>query len=237
MKRAAPRLLAAGVLAAMTAGAGLLATNAIRTDTLALPGAETAPPAEPPAPAAGGTDPAAPAASAAAPAAPRAAPLAPLERNETPMADRVAVLGVLNKRSGVARDVTLRPGQGARIGNLVIRLRACETTAPTEPEQLTGAYVQADRQGRDQHWQRIFSGWLYKETPSLNVVEDPLYDVWPKSCTMTHPDIGPETVAASGLGGGAARRSIAKKSAAEPVATPADPAPPPSASAVSSSPL
>lgn len=231
MRRAGPRLAAAGVLAAMTAGAGLYATNAIRSDTLALPNAESTP-----TPAAEADNAAAPV-TAPAPAAPRPAPLAPLERDETPMAERVAVLGILNKRSGVARDITLRPGQGVRLGDLVVRLRACETTAPTEPEQLTGAYVQADRQGRDQRWRRIFSGWLYKETPSLNVVEDPLYDVWPKSCAMTHPDIGPETVAASGLGGGGPRRSIAKKSAEEGSATPAAPAPPPSPTAASSSPL
>ena len=33
----------------------------------------------------------------------------------------------------------------------------------------------------------MFSGWLYKESPSLNVVEHPVYDVWPKSCAMTFP--------------------------------------------------
>ena len=32
----------------------------------------------------------------------------------TPMAERVAVLGVLNKRNGIVRDVALRPGQSAR---------------------------------------------------------------------------------------------------------------------------
>lgn len=236
MRRLAPRLVAAGVLAVGAAGAGLLATNQIPSGTLTLPGTET-PAAEAPAVAAAeagnSSETAAP-----APAAPRAAPIPPLERDETPMAERVAVLGVLNKRSGVARDITLKPGEGVRIGDLVVRLRACETTDPIEPEQLTGAYVQADRQGRDGLWRRIFSGWLYKETPSLNVVEDPLYDVWPKSCTMTHPDIGPDTVAASGLGGGGgARRSIAKKSAEDAEATPAAPAPPPSDSAASSSPL
>jgi hypothetical protein len=129
------------------------------------------------------------------------------------MAERVAVIGVLNKRNGLSRDATLHPGQGVRWGDLIIRLRACETTADWEPEQLTGAFVQADKRAPDGSWHRIFSGWLYKESPSLNVVEDPLYDVWPKSCTMRHPDIGPATVAATSSG--AAPRSIAKKSAGE----------------------
>jgi hypothetical protein len=157
-------------------------------------------------------------------------PAVPLGRSETPMAERVAVLGLLNKRNGAEHDVTLKPGQAVRVGDVVVRLRACETTAPWEAEPLTGAFVQMDVQGRDQRWRRAFSGWLYKESPSLNVVEHPIYDVWPKSCAMTHPDIGPDTVLATAIGAGAPPRSTAKKSpddaggAAEPAAA-ATPAP------------
>lgn len=146
---------------------------------------------------------------------------------DTPMAERVAVIGVLNKRNGMTRDISLHPGQAARFGNLVVRLRACESTADYEPEQLTGAFVQADKKGPDGRWRRVFSGWLYKETPSLNVVEDPLYDVWPKSCTMRHPDAGPDTVAATSAP--AAPRSSAKKSAGAAASSPEDSAPSPSA--------
>jgi hypothetical protein len=158
-----------------------------------------------------------------APAAPRRTPPQPKPiTTDTPMAERVAVLGVLNKRNGMARDVALHPGQAARFGDLVVRLRACETTGDWEQEQLTGAFVQADKRGADGNWRRIFSGWLYKESPSLNVVEDPLYDVWPKSCTMRHPDMGPDTVAATSA---PAVRPSAKKSADTPAPAPAAPSP------------
>ena len=46
----------------------------------------------------------------------------------TPMADRVAVLGLLNKRNGIVKDLTLKPGQAIRVKDVVVRLRACETT-------------------------------------------------------------------------------------------------------------
>ena len=130
----------------------------------------------------------------------------------TPMADRVAVIGLLNKRNGVSRDLTLKPGQAVRVGDVIVRLRACEASAPWEAEQLTGAFVQVDAQGTDQRWRRIFSGWLYKESPSLNVVEHPIYDVWPKSCAMKFPDIGPDTLVASAVTGDGASKSSAKKS-------------------------
>ena len=95
------------------------------------------------------------------------------------MAERVAVLGLLNKRNGIVRDITLKPGQAVRVRDAVVRLRACEATAPWESEKLTGAFVQLEVQLPDERWQRVFSGWLYKESPSLNVIEHPVYDVWP----------------------------------------------------------
>jgi hypothetical protein len=160
----------------------------------------------------------------------------------TPMRDRVAVIGLLNKRNGISRDLTLKPGQAIRVGDVIVRLRACETTAPWEVQNLTGAFVQLDVGNPQGQFQRVFSGWLYKETPSLNVVEHPVYDVWPKSCAMTHPDAAPSTARA---GSAASSRSRAPNSApsaaapsapppaAEPAPTPepAEPSPPPADSA------
>ena len=50
----------------------------------------------------------------------------------TPMAERVAVIGLLNKRNGIVRDLTLKPGQAVQVRDAIVRLRACETTAPWE---------------------------------------------------------------------------------------------------------
>jgi hypothetical protein len=129
----------------------------------------------------------------------------------TPMAQRVAVIGILNKRNGIVQNVTLRPGQSARWKDVIVRLRACEATAPWEDEKLTGAFVQVDLQKPDKSWNRIFSGWLYKESPSLNVVENPVYDVWPKSCAMTYPAGTPPPKAPAS----SSNLSSARKSAGE----------------------
>lgn len=147
----------------------------------------------------------------------------------TPMPQRVAVVGLLNKRNGESREVTLKPGQATRIGDVIIRLRACEHTAPWETDELTGAFVQLDVKGSDDRWRRVFSGWLFKERPALNVVPHPVYDVWAKSCAMTFPVGGPDTVALSGPGSDKpATRSSARKSpdtSGAPSASPAPPAP------------
>jgi hypothetical protein len=134
------------------------------------------------------------------------------------MNERVAVLGILNKRNGISRDIRLKPGQAVRFKDLIVRLRACETTPPWEFDQLTGAFVQVDVQQPDGGWNRVFSGWLYKESPSLNVVEHRVYDVWPKSCAMNFPaaaeqagalsdDSSPSNAVQSGRGGSRDERS------------------------------
>ena len=75
----------------------------------------------------------------------------------TPMNERVAVLGILNKRNGEAREFKLKPGQAGRIGDVIVRLRACERTAPWEADQLTGAFIQVDVLQLDRSWRRVFS--------------------------------------------------------------------------------
>jgi hypothetical protein len=140
----------------------------------------------------------------------------------TPMAERVATVGLLNKRNGLWRDLQMKPGEARRIGDVVVRLKACETTAPWEPEKLTGAFVQVIVLGSDETWRKVFSGWLYKESPSLNVVEHPIYDVWAKACTMRFPDTGPETIVVrEGKSSASGGRSNAKKSA--PASAPSEP--------------
>jgi hypothetical protein len=143
------------------------------------------------------------------------------EGGVTPMAQRVAVLGILNKRNGIVKNIALHPGQSARWKDLLVRLRACETTAPWEAEKLTGAFVQVDVERPDKQWNRVFSGWLYKESPSLNVVEHPVYDVWPKSCEMTYPP-GPPPPAAPTTSNN--RSSAVKSGGAPPAAKPEPPA-------------
>ena len=110
----------------------------------------------------------------------------------TPMEDRVAVLGLLNKRNNITRDLEMKPGEARRVGDVIVRLSACERTAPWEEPPETGAFVQvivltrADADS-DSEWRRFFSGWLFKNSPGLNVVEHPIYDVWVKDCRMSFP--------------------------------------------------
>ena len=148
----------------------------------------------------------------------------------TPMAERVATIGVLNKRNNLTQNLQLKPGEAKRIGNVVVKLAACERSAPWEKPPETGAFVQVIIQQRANaeeplRWQQVFSGWLFKNSPSLNVVEHPIYDVWVKDCAMKFPGEEEDPAAAA---------SSASKPAGSPAATPsaaASPKPSPAPSA------
>ena len=110
----------------------------------------------------------------------------------TPREQRVATLGLLNKRNNLTQDIQIKPGESKRVGDVVVRLATCERTPPWELPPETGAFVQvivAERTqpGANPTWKRVFSGWLFKNSPSLNVVEHPIYDVWVKDCAMSFP--------------------------------------------------
>src|SRR3546814_3236039 len=92
----------------------------------------------------------------------------------------------------------MRPGQAGRLGGIIVRLRACETTPDWEKPSFTGAFIQVDVADPKGQFRRIFSGWTYAETPSLNPVAHPVYDVWVKSCAMRFPESGPDTIVESG---------------------------------------
>ncbi len=110
----------------------------------------------------------------------------------TPLKDRVATLGLLNKRNNLTQDLLMKPGEARRIGNVIVKLASCERTLPWETPPETGAFVQVFVEERVQQndpliWRKVFSGWLYKNSPSLNVVEHAVYDVWVKDCAMKFP--------------------------------------------------
>jgi hypothetical protein len=152
------------------------------------------------------------------------------EKGVTPLAERVATIGLLNKRNNLTRDLKLKPGQSQRIDNVIVKLAACEKTAPWEDPPETGAFVQVFVEERATvrerlAWRKVFSGWLFRNAPSLNVVEHPVYDVWVKDCAMRFP--GDEATPKAAASASSSAKPAGKPSAA---ASPV-PSPSPTASA------
>ena len=153
----------------------------------------------------------------------------------TPVKDRVATLGLLNKRNNEEQDLVMKTGEARRVGNVVVKLATCEKTAPWERPPEMGAFVQVftlERATTQQAmaWHKVFSGWLFKNSPSLNAVEHPVYDVWVKDCAMKFPgeeeDPAAASKAAKAAGKGRGTSDGTKPAAAAAPAAPATAAPP-----------
>jgi hypothetical protein len=120
----------------------------------------------------------------------------------TPVKDRVATIGLLNKRNNLTQNLVMKSGEARRVGNVVVRVATCERSLPWENPPETGAFVQVYVEERAKAsdplaWHTVFSGWLFKNAPSLNVVEHPVYDVWVKDCAMKFPGEDADPVAAA----------------------------------------
>ena len=174
----------------------------------------------PVAPAPSAPVPSAPAAAAKPPVPAMVAPRAPGRpaplpgAGVTPNAQRGVVIGAINKRTGETRFFAGKPGQSFDFGALHVTVRTCETTPPWE-QRLTGAFLLIDERLLRGGARRVYSGWMFAESPSLHPLEHPRYDIWVKSCTMRFPDTGPDTVVAGrgeASGSASEKRSIAKKS-------------------------
>ena len=78
-------------------------------------------------------------------------------------------------------------------GVLEITARACYSRPPTEPPKTT-AFVEVKELRTDDAPKEIFSGWMFADSPGLNAVEHPVYDVWLTNCktVSTSPSSGSE---------------------------------------------
>lgn len=86
----------------------------------------------------------------------------------------------LDKVTARVSRIAVTLDQPVRFGTLLITLKACFTTPPTEAPEAA-AFVEIDDLDQDRQ-ERIFSGWIYASSPSLHALEQPVYDVWLTGC-------------------------------------------------------
>jgi hypothetical protein len=68
-----------------------------------------------------------------------------------------------------------------QFGALQVTPRVC-FSAPETEEPKTDSFVEVDEITLDRKIRRIFTGWMFAESPGLNAVEHPIYDVWLTDC-------------------------------------------------------
>jgi hypothetical protein len=93
----------------------------------------------------------------------------------------VAVFDGLDKITGRIISFEVAINETVQFGALQITPRVCYSRPPTDPPQ-TDAFAQVDEIDELKQIKRIFSGWMFADSPGLHGVEHPIFDIWLTAC-------------------------------------------------------
>lgn len=57
----------------------------------------------------------------------------------------------------------------------------------------TTSFIEVDEITLDRKIRRIFTGWMFADSPGLNAVEHPVYDIWLTNCKLQSEVAPPES--------------------------------------------
>ena len=95
--------------------------------------------------------------------------------------NQIAVFAGLDKITAVITSFEVPLDQKKIFGVLEVTARVCYSRPPTEPPKTT-AFVEVNELRSDAEPKKIFTGWMFADSPGLNAVEHPVYDIWLTSC-------------------------------------------------------
>lgn len=93
----------------------------------------------------------------------------------------VAVFSGIDKITGRITTFDVYIGETVQFGALQVTPRVCYNRDATETPKTT-TFVEVDEITLDRKIRRIFTGWMFADSPGLNAVEHPVYDVWLQEC-------------------------------------------------------
>jgi len=93
----------------------------------------------------------------------------------------VAIFAALDKVTARISKLEVPINHTVQFGTLKITPRVCYSSPKTERPKTT-TFVQVDETMLNGRKRRLFSGWMFAESPGLNAVEHPVFDVWLTEC-------------------------------------------------------
>ena len=110
------------------------------------------------------------------------------ERISNPVAEFTGV----DKITGRIITFDVYIDETVQFGALQVTPRVCYSRPDTE-EPKTDSFVEVDEITLDRKIRRIFTGWMFAESPGLNAVEHAVYDVWLMGCKQSSDVPAPKT--------------------------------------------
>ncbi|MFD1746944.1 DUF2155 domain-containing protein [Rhizobium helianthi] len=93
----------------------------------------------------------------------------------------VAEFSGIDKITGRITRFDVYVNETVQYGALQVTPRVCYSRDDTEAQKIDG-FVEVDEITLDRKIRRIFTGWMFADSPGLNALEHPIYDVWLTGC-------------------------------------------------------
>jgi hypothetical protein len=110
-----------------------------------------------------------------------AALIAPNAALADKISNPIAVFNGLDKITGRIISFEVAINETVQFGALQITPRVCYSRPPTDAPQ-TDTFAQIDEIDELKQTKRIFSGWMFADSPGLHGVEHPIFDIWLTAC-------------------------------------------------------
>jgi hypothetical protein len=99
----------------------------------------------------------------------------------TTISNPIAAFSGLDKITGRITNFDVYINETVQFGALQITPRVCYTRPPTET-QRTSVFIEVDQVSLKGGTERIFTGWMFADSPALNAIDHPVYDIWLVDC-------------------------------------------------------
>ena len=110
-----------------------------------------------------------------------AALMAPEAARADKISHPIAIFDGLDKITGRIISFEVGINETVQFGALQITPRVCYSRPLTEAPQ-TDAFAQVDEIDEEKKLKRIFSGWMFADSPGLHGIEHPIFDIWLTGC-------------------------------------------------------
>ena len=150
------------------------------------------------------------------------------------IAQPLAIFSGLDKITGRIISFDVAIDETVQFGALQLTPRVCYSRPPTVAP-LTTSFVEVDEITLDNKIRRIFTGWMFADSPGLHAVEHAVYDIWLVECRPAPGDAAkavPEKPAEKPAAKPAPEKPAASVPATAPTTPPANAAPKASAPSV-----
>ena len=106
------------------------------------------------------------------------------ERIDNPIAEFTG----LDKITGRIITFDVLINETVQFGALQVTPRVCYSRPTTENPKTT-AFLEVDEVTLDAKIRRIFTGWMFAQSPGINAIDHAVYDIWLTNCKTSSQEL------------------------------------------------